>query len=213
MATIIDFPSLSQAIQDWTHRSDLAPFTDQFVQWGENDIYRDILLNNYGQGTRSMEASLTGTLTNGTLVVPSDYIALLDMQVVDNGGGVNTVYLKDPQWIYDRYPMRQAQGLPKYVARDGANFVFGPYPDSGYSITGTYYQRAAALSQSNPVTWLVTLAPDLMLAASMKAVQPFLLDTEKTAAWESMYNAKLAGLIAYDTAEKWSAATMQVQIG
>lgn len=213
MATIVDFSSLSQAIQDWTHRSDLAPFTDNFIQWGENDIYRDILLNNFGQGTRSMEATLTGIMINGSVAVPADYIALKAAQVVDNGGGVNTLYLKDPQWIYDRYPMRQAQGLPKYIARDAAAFVFGPYPDSGYSLTGTYYQRGAALSQTNPTTWLVTLASDLMLAAAMRAVQPFLLDSEKSAVWDGIYNTKLAGLIAYDTAEKWAAATMQVQVG
>jgi hypothetical protein len=99
------------------------------------------------------------------------------------------------------------------VARDGTNFVFGPYPDQSYTIQGWYYAAATLLSPNNPSTWLVTSDPDLMLAACLKEVGPFLRDDKALSMWTGIYNAKLAALIAKDMADRWSGATMQIETG
>lgn len=213
MPRIVDYPSLTQSLQDFSHRADLAPFFDYYIQLGELRIYRDILTQNFGQGIRAMEASISGSITNGVVPVPADFLALKSMQVIDSGGNVQTLEWKDAQWIYSAYPNRQGSGLPANVARDGANFVFGPFPDAGYAVSGTYYQQALGLTTSNPTTWMVTNAPDLLLAACMLTLQPFLLDDSKTSVWNALYTAALAAVLGQDSGEKWSPATMQIEPG
>lgn len=101
---ISDYPSLAQALQDFSHRVDIANFQDYFIQFGELKIYRDIFSQNMGNGVQWMEAPLSGNInaTTGTLTVPTDFLALKDAQVTDGNGSVFTLIFKDPQWIYTK---------------------------------------------------------------------------------------------------------------
>jgi hypothetical protein len=215
MPRVKDYTTLTQAIIDFSHRDDLAPFIDYYIQFGEQRIYRDIFLQNMGSGIEAMEEALTGAISGvgGTLAVPADYLSLKAMQVVDEAGDVITLDFKDPQWIYDNYPQRTAIGIPQFVARDLGNFIFGPSPDAGYTIQGTYYSQASVLTAANGVTWMTSECPDVLLAACMLEVGPFMKDAAQIEMWQSMYATKLAGLIAKDMADKWSGATMQIDVG
>lgn len=120
MATIVDYASLKQAILDFAHRSTLAPYIDYFVQDGEDRIYRKILELNEGKGLRWMEAQYpSAAISNGTVPVPTDWLAPKDFQVV--GPGSYPLQFRDVQWVYSNYPIRSAQGVPQFIARDAAS--------------------------------------------------------------------------------------------
>jgi hypothetical protein len=207
---IIDYPSLAQALQDFSHRVDIANFQDYFIQFGELRIYRDIFSQNMGNGVQWMEATLTGNInaTTGTLAVPSGYLALKDAQVTDGNGAVFTLIYKDPQWIYTKYPIRQPEGLPAYIARDATNFVFGCFPGDAYAVSGTYYVQSPAISKTNPTTWMTSICPELLFASCMVELQPFLKDSEGAEMWEAQYDSKLLGLIDLDKSERLAAGAM-----
>lgn len=208
-ARIIDYPSLAQALQDFSHRVDIANFQDYFIQFGELKIYRDIFSQNMGNGVQWMETTLSGNINaTGSFTVPVDYLALKDAQVTDGNGAVFTLIYKDPQWIYTKYPIRQPEGLPAYIARDASSFVFGPFPGDMYAVSGTYYAQSPPISKTNPTTWMTSICPELLFASCMMELQPFLRDADGAQMWESQYDSKLLGLIDLDKSERLAAGAM-----
>lgn len=94
----------------------------------------------------------------------------------------------------------------------GGNILtFGPYPDSDYQVSGTYYQAIPALSSSNTTNWVTTVAPMMLHSACMIEVGKFLLDDGLIARWSPIYQQRLKALVDRDKAERWSMATMAIE--
>lgn len=118
---IQDYESLTQAITDYTHRPDLANnlYTDLFIQTAQKKLAKDIIRLNFGNGVKAMEIAMQPTaIAGGILPVPSDFYTPKTFQIQDGAGNAGTLDFMAPAWIYDRYPLRLAQGLPAYIARD-----------------------------------------------------------------------------------------------
>jgi len=214
LGKIQDYPTLAQALLDFSHRVDIASYQDYFINFGEARIYRDIFSKNMGNGVQWMETPFSATInaTTGLVALPSGYIALKAMQITDGNSDTFTLLYKDPQWLYSNYPIRQPTGLPAYVARDGTNFVFGPFPDAAYALTGTYYQQSAPLSSTNTTTWMTAYASDLLFASCMRELQPFLKDVGWQQNWDAIYQDKLASLLDFDKAERFAPGAMTIEV-
>lgn len=214
MPTIVDYASLVQAVTDFSHRSDLAASVDYFIQGAQKDINDDIFERNEGSGIRYMEVALTAANidTNGHFAVPTDYLALKDMEIA-SGQQWSTLSERSLAWIYDNYATRAPTGLPAYVAREGSNFIFGPYPDSAYAIQGTYYAEAALLSSGATTNWMVLKIPLLLLAAVMRKAHIFIKDPSFLQVWDSEYQTGIQKLVDRDKSERWNSSTMAVELG
>jgi hypothetical protein len=210
-ARVQDYPTLLQAIQDYSHNSLLSNY-NYFIQFGQFRIQRDIFTQNEGMGVQWMETPIEDYTDPdlGSIPIPSGYLSLKAMQVSDGDDDTFTLLYKDPQWMYSNYFIRQATGLPAYVCRDGSNFVFGPYPDDEYLITGTYYAMVSPVTPSNPTNWMTTVCPELLLAACMLEVTPFLRDPDTT--WQGLYDSKLQALISLDKADRVSSGSMTMEV-
>lgn len=211
MATIVDYASLAQSLQDWLARSDIATYPDYFIQLAENRIYRDILAQNDGKGVRQMEAALSGTITNNTVAIPTDYLALKNARVVNSAGSQFPLNRRSSEYIFGNYPIQSPTAMPEAIARESGNFIFGPYSDSNYSITGIYWNRAAALSSTNTITWMVTAMPDVLFAACMAAAAQFVRDDDATNLWNTFYQQGLQGFITADKTEAWSGSSLSIK--
>lgn len=212
MPVITDYTTLVQSILDFTHRNDLSPYVDYYIQNAQEKINDDIFAENFGNGIRPMEAVFTGTITSGTVGVPSDWLSPKLLEVVDSGGNrISELSFISPEQMYTTYPNRQASGIPAYIAREGTNFIFGPFPDSGYNIAGVYYAAAPLLTSGAPTNWMVTQTPTLLLAACLIKAARFLKDQDSLVMWQQEYTDKLGSLILRDKAERWSGGTMAMQ--
>lgn len=287
MALITDYASLKQAVTDFAHRSDLASggYVDYFIQSAQEQIEKDIPDQNMGNFIRFQEAAYATVTIANTAQLPTDWLGAKAFQIVDGGGDIFTLVMKDPQWIYANYQDAQAQGQPAYMARNvvptatltgsisattltvtavtgtlyvgqpiddvtgnikfgtvitgqltgttgstgtytvnlsqtvsseamtagGDVFIFAPFPDSAYTLQGTYYAKAALLSATTTTNWMVLKAPLLLHAACMMAAGPFLKDQTALGMWATLYQKYMSSLISQDKAERWAAATMQVE--
>ncbi|HEX7129129.1 MAG TPA: hypothetical protein VF217_03555 [Rhodanobacteraceae bacterium] len=119
----------------------------------------------------------------------------------------------DPGELYATYPRNGFTGVPAYFARDAGNLVFGPTPDSTYSIAGTYYAKLPALSGTNTSNWLITDVPDLIFAAAMREASAYMQDAEAVAFWEAKYQAYKSQIQMKDDAEQFSGAPALVKLG
>lgn len=187
------YADLQAAIATWTRRADMATYAADLITIAEARIFKEVRC-------KEMEAALSVTIANGLATVPADY-AELKYAYID-GTPTTTLQRKDPSWIYLNYPLRQAQGKPKFLARDVGSFIFGPFPDSAYTVKGTYYKKLSNLSDT--VNDLYTNSPDIYLTAVLAEAFRFLRNDAMTKYWDDRYVAIKSEVSSQDKAERIS---------
>ena len=133
---------------------------------------------------RSMETAFSDTVASGVIALPTSYLELKYAYI--NQSPVQWLKRQKAQFIYEKYPTRSTAGLPKYISREGSNFIFGPYPSDDYTVTGVYYKDIGPVSSSAHA--LFTENPDLYLFATLAETEPFLKNDKRIALWEAKYN-------------------------
>lgn len=123
MPTVTNYSTLTQAIADYTHRSDLttggSPLSDYFIQGALEQIQQDIPDENFGNFIRPMEVGYGPvTIAGGVAPVPTDWLGAKIMTVSDGNSDTWPLLMKAASWLYSTYPVRQPSGLPAYIARD-----------------------------------------------------------------------------------------------
>lgn len=167
---------LKSAVSNWLKRADLSSYLDDLVMLGEKRIMRDVR-------STEMETALSVTISSGVATVPTGFLGLKSAYV--DGSPTQKLYTASISQIYEKYPQRSSEDKPRFIAYDAGNFIFGPYPDSGYTIKGTYYKRQGPLS--GVVYTLFSNNPDLFLFAALAESEPFLKNDKRIAVWEGKY--------------------------
>lgn len=185
MAVITDYATLKTAVADYLARSDLTSFVPNFIETGEERIYQDVR-------DRNMETTFSSAIASGVVAVPAGFIEW--KHVYADGTPVRQLDMRDPGWIIREYPTRSSDGKPGFIAIDGTNFIFGPYPDSTYTIKGTYYKRLDSLSDANTTNWLTDTYPSLILSAAMADACAFIMDEQGKMYWEAKYNQHVSNI-------------------
>lgn len=200
--SIASYSELKTAVASWVNRSNLTANVPDFIALGEARIYRDLRI-------RAMETALSSAIAAGVVAVPSGYIELKFAYL--NTTPIGKLTRKDAEWVYLNYPTRSADSQPKFIAREGDNFIFGPYPDgSSYTVKGIYYKRLDALSDSNTTNWFTTNAPDLLLWAALCEAAPFLVNDSRIPIWEGKYEFVKRQLQRQDEQEEFSGSPLAV---
>lgn len=206
MSIITNYSTLQQAIADYLARSDLTTFLPNFTQACEMRLYRDLRI-------RAMETALNVTISGGVAAVPTSPI-FLDLKYAY----VNTVPIVSldrvpPDDIYARYPVRQGVSeIPRVIAVEGDNFIFGPYPGD-YNVRGIYYTRFAQLSASNTTNWFTTNATDALLYGSLLEAAPFLADDPRVPQWQIAFDRAIASIKKEETRARTSGGSIAARLG
>jgi len=140
------------------------------------------------------------------LAVPSDYVEIKSVYI--DGSPVVRLQRQTVDYIYEKYPIRSSTGKPTFIAREGSNFIFGPFPSSDYTVKGIYYARLTSLSASNTTNWFTANAPDILLWASLCEAEPFLKNDERTVVWEAKYQAAKSAIEDEDKKEQRSGSPL-----
>lgn len=187
MALIAGYSSLVTSVQNYLARSDLAADVPGFIQNWEERFYR--APRNHG---RWMESALSATVASSVIAVPSDYLNL-KMAYVD-GSPSSRLEQVSVELMYGRYPRGSWTDTPVWIARNGANFVFGPEPDDTYTIKGIYWAKPTVMRSfagDAAAHWIIVNAPDLALYGALLEAEPFLKNDSRLTIWNSMYGAAL----------------------
>lgn len=200
MAAITDLTTLKAEVAGWLHRSDLTAEIAGWIQLAQFRIYRDLRI-------RQMETALSSVIASGVVAVPSGYIEMKYAYI--NGSPMQKLQRKDAEWIYQNYPTRSADGQPKFFAREADNFIFGPYPDSTYTVKGVYYKKLDDLATTN---WLTSDAPDLILFATLCEAAPWTGNDANIPKWEGRYNLAKERIQRQDIDEEFSGSPLAVTV-
>lgn len=192
---------LKTAITNWAKRDDLSSYLDDLILMGEKWIFRHAR-------TRDMEEPLSVTISSGVAALPADFVALKHAYI--DGTPIEPLQAKASSWIYTRYPTRSSESKPKYIAVEGSNFIFGPYPDSAYTVAGQYYKRlTSVISSANA---LFTANPDLYLFAALSELEAFKKDDKRVELWMAKRNAILADVNNEDRAAEFSGGPLTMYV-
>ena len=198
--SLTTYAGIQQAIADELHRSDLSNFIPDFISLGESRINKNLRV-------RAMETVQASTITAGVIAVPANYVSLKDAYISSTTPYTN-LERKTANWIYDNYPNRVADDIPKFLAREASNFIFGPFPASNYIVTLVYWNRLAALSTGTNSVFLAY--PGLWLFGALCESAPWLKADSRIPVWEGKFKELLASVQDEDDDEYLSGSTMRM---
>lgn len=196
---ITSYAELQTAVANWLHRTDLTSTIPDFIMLGEKRICRDVRC-------RVMETALSGTIASGVVAVPADYLELKFARIASSP--VSNLTGASASQIYNQYPLRSSDKKPVLIGREGTNFIFGPYPDSNYPISGIYYAKPTSIAAS--VNALFTASPDLYLFATLCEAAPFTANEKNIVVWEAKLKQIIEQLESEDASESGSGGGMRV---
>lgn len=176
---ITSYSSLKTAIADWLDRDDVDTVADTWIDMCEAAIARRMRV-------RDMESALSVTLSLGVATIPTDYLEAKYLYI--DGSPSQPLEMKSSEWILREYPQRSSQGKPCFIATSGTDFIFGPFPDSDYTLAGVYYARPTALSTSNETNFLTTNHPDLLLYGSLMHSAPYIGEDARVVLWSAAFD-------------------------
>ena len=209
MALDTSYTSFGTSVASWLLDDNAATVTSvgvsmmaDLITVGEKRIFRELRV-------REMETALSASISAGLLALPSSYLALKSAYV--DTAPNQSLERRDSGWIRENYPQDTTSGVPVYIARYGGNFIFGPYPDSGYTVKGIYYKQLTAISGAG-LNEVFSTYPDLYLFGVLS--QGMLVigqDDPRLQLWEQMYQRTLADANGMDKAEQASGSTLQMR--
>ena len=184
MAVITSLSTLHTAVADYLARSNLTTFVPNFVQAWESDFYREP--QNFGAW---MEVSTDLTISSNVIAVPTDYLGLKFAYV--SGSPSSRLDRVSLNQMHGRYPRGMASDLPVWITREATNFIFGPPPDSDYTIHIVYWGKPTLLRNAATdasAHFLITDCPDLALFGALMQAVPFIKDDDRIPIWQGMHD-------------------------
>lgn len=180
MAIITNYATLQTAIADYLARDDLTTFIPNFVQSAERKLNAKLNL-------RNEETALSVSVSSGTGTVPTDFKALkFAYKSASPAILLQWVPVED---LYREYPVRTNSGEPVKIAREGANFIFGPAP-SDFTLQGIYYAKQDSLETTDP-SWYLTNHPEALVYGSLAEAALFIRDLEMYNFWQPMFTSEI----------------------
>jgi hypothetical protein len=188
LAIVTSYSTLQTAVTDYLARSDLSGFTPNFIQNFEEKFYRES--KNWASW---MVSQFNVTVASNVAAVPAAYLGLVNDSAYMSGqsGQVKRIGLAQ---LYARYPRNGGTGQPRYFARNGANFEFGPIAADGQILVGPYYAKPTALRSYSTggadaiAHFLIVNAPDLLMYGALLEATPFLKDDSRIMIWKGFYD-------------------------
>ena len=202
--SITNYSELQSSVAGWLARNDMAGIIPDLIRMAERRINRELRI-------RAMEESLNTQIANGAISVPADYMELKHAYL--EGNPTTWLGRKSIEFIYQKYPSRNADSKPGYIAREGDQFIFGPYPDANYTVKGIYYKGFDTLSDASPTNWLITNAPDLLLFGALAEAEAYIMNDQRIMVWENKYQAVRDQIIAEDKRETNSGSILSARVG
>ena len=194
---------------------DLLDLTATYYTTAKIDVLlagcEDKILRDPGLRVRQMETALSNTIVSGVVALPADYLELKNAYL--DGSPTTPLQRKSAEWMFQNYPTRSSDAKPKFIARDAGNFIFGPYPDSGYLLKGTYYARSVVAGTSAALVGLLATFPNLLIFSGAAEVEKAMGRSERSPIWLASYKELRDSVMIEAREEAWSGSPLAVTAG
>jgi hypothetical protein len=201
--SLTTYAGLKSSVAAWLKRDDLTSIIPDLVTMAESRIARDLRL-------RRQIVSADLSLTAGTQGVdlPADWLEFENVTLA--GTFPRQLTYVNIEHLDSRYPSDHL-GVPAVYTLEGNQILFGPTPDSAYTVNVFYYGKFAALSADADTNWLLTNHPSIYLFATLAEAAPYVMDDERSVIWEGKYAKDMNELQNADDAAMFSGTALRVR--
>ena len=168
-----------------------------FITQAEQRIYNTVQFP-------SLRKNVTGVTTtnNKYLSLPSDFLAVYSLAVIDATGAYEFLLNKDVNFIRQAYPQPTDTAIPRYYAlfgpttssdptpiiTDELSVILGPTPDDAYDVELHYYYYPESITTAGDGrTWLGDNFDSVLLYGSLVEAYTFMKGEQDMVA---LYNTK-----------------------
>jgi hypothetical protein len=179
----MNYGELKTHFQSILNRRDLTTsLKETFLQLAISRIQRELR-------APLMEKAVEVTISSDYdgLEIPSDYIALVALTVVDEEIKLQRVDLEVAQLE------ALSQTHPRVFARQGGKWILGPTPTEDTVIRIDYFAELGALEDDTDENTLTIVAPDLITYGALTYAAEYFLD-RRLEAFENRYQATLTAI-------------------
>jgi hypothetical protein len=189
------YAQLQKVIEDYLEQEVVTGYIPTFIRLAEARISREI-------SVQGMYKSVDGSLDTGEVTLPVDFVEAISWRVTSQTPFV-AEYM--PPVLF--FSTKSSGSRPNIYTIVGNKSIWKPDPtgvDAGtYTYTLEYLARIPSLSDNNTTNWLLTLAPDVYLYASLIEAMPFVIDDERLQTWVKMYERAITSLASLDARQKY----------
>lgn len=147
----LNYAQLVEAVQDTIEQYDVTFVANipKFIEQAEEGIYNSVLLP-----ALRRNATATMELGNAYFGLPTDFLAVYSLAVVDDTGRYSYLSNVDVSFIRSAYPNPTTTGQPMHYALfDDTVFLLGPTPSSNYLAELHYYYYPPSIVEAGE-SWL-----------------------------------------------------------
>lgn len=178
----MNYSELTENIQDITENTYTAAQLDMFTRQAEKFLYESVQIP-------ALRKNQIGNLTqnNSYLTLPSDFLYLYSVSVIDGSNNHAFLLFKDVNFIREAYPSASTTGVPKhYGIFDEDSLIIGPTPDSNYSVELHYGYRPESIVTAG-TSWIGDNFDNALLNCCLVEAARFMKsDPDTTATYQQM---------------------------
>lgn len=197
------YSGLQASIAAYLKRSDLTSQIPDFIVLAEARIARDLRIR-----SQVTSATLTTVAGQQWVALPTGWLEFENVTV--SGNPDRQLNYVNIQHLDTKYPGNSTTGLPAVYSIEGQQILFGPTPDTAYSVPVLYYKRYDPLA-TTPTNWLLANHPSIYLYAALAEAAPFLYEDDRAPFWEAKYTKDAADLQKIDDAGQFSGSALKVR--
>lgn len=178
------YSELKAAIADWLNRDDLTAVIPTFIAMAEAEFSRRLR-------TQRMLSRVVASVSGEYADLPDNYLEMRSLHL--RSSPIRRLEFVTPANFLDMAGVGTV-GLPRYFTALGAQLRFLPCPaeDAPATVELVYFSKIPTLSATNPANWLLEMAPELYLHASLAHASPYLREDQRVSGWRQLAEDQIA---------------------
>ena len=166
------YSNLKASIIKWSHREDVSPIIDDFINIAESEMYGNSV---DPIKLRAMEARATAEADTSSrfLALPDRFLGMRRLSTVNASGNTDIVYMAPEQ-----LQVPGVSGQPRFFTVT-TQLEFDKTPDTAYTVEMAYLAKFLPLDETNNTNLILTDFPNIYLYGSLWALFQYAADEEK----------------------------------
>lgn len=186
------YATLTSAIQDYLQNTEttFVAYIPTIIQQAERRIHNEVQLP-----VQRANFAGTCTISNKYLAMPSDFLSVFSLAVVNVDTTQAYLLNKDVEFIREAYPNPATSGVPRFYALFNSSvLILGPTPSLAYAFEAHYFRLPPSIVTAGS-SWLGTNAEDALLYGCLIEGYAFMKgDQDLLTLYGQRYASAMAGL-------------------
>lgn len=195
------YAELQAAVGTWLDRTDLTAPAPTFIRLTESKINKVLR-------SHQMIKRVETVLDDAVETLPVDFLEMLSAHI--RTSPVTPVDFR-PMNDFVRLDEFNLTGTPRWYSIVGNTLRFAPAPIGSPTFEMSYYARVPALSDDEPVNWLLTDYPDVYLYGALAEASIYLREDDRAGYWGGLFGGEIANLNVASERARFSASPLAIR--